>query len=119
MPESFEASTEEVKQRSKAGAHWSDLAAAIHMGFAAEDSPHVLHLCEIVDRLAELEGAHAIHLQAHLRQSALCWLAMCCTEPYACLAQYVIRERMNHLLRITLVPHCCPIMKISTIVLAM
>ena len=74
---------------SQARAHRSDLAAAVHVGFAAEDSPHVLHLCEVVDCLAELESAHAIHLQAHLPQIALRRLAMCCKAPYPCIVQYV------------------------------
>ena len=77
---------------SQAGAHRRDLAAAVHMGFATEDSPHVLHLCEVVDCLAQLEGAHAIHLQAHLHQGALRRLVMCCRAPYPCNAQYVDGE---------------------------
>ena len=111
VSEKCEASAWQLKSRkvSQAAAHRRDLAAAVHMGFAAEDSPHVLHLCEVVDCLAQLESAHAIHLRAHLRQISLRWLAMCCKAPYPCSVQYVTGKGSSEfpLLRVTLVPHCC------------
>ena len=83
------------EQQSQAGAHRSDLATAIHVGFAAKDSPYVLHLCEVVDRLAQLKSAHAIHLQAHLDQSALRGLVSQALHP--CAAQFLPCERIDHL----------------------
>ena len=46
-------------------AHRCDSALLVHMGLAAEHQPDVLHICEVVDRLAELDAADAIDLRAH------------------------------------------------------